>query len=444
MKADEDLRRALGELEAAAPSAAPSLESSNSQMAAPWVALTAVVAVAIVTGLLVSGLPRRDGVGQQSPTMVPSMSAPESAAPSAATIAPSASSSPAPTTWVTSAHDLPSGEVLDVAEARGVLYAMGANNDGQPAIWHSQDGERWTAADLPVVEERLPEQPDLELGAMVHSVMDVGDRLVALATVGYAYGPGIYGTKLYVSDDGSAWEEVTATPGVLPPSGRPMYDLAVVGSRVVAAGNGVWVSSDGGLSWTDAVDAATFDGVVHELEARGDLLVALGGSMAPYDDVGPGEAYAWVSRDEGTSWNRHPLDDGNPATGGAAARAVTIDESGTIMTITWSIGASSDPGSTAVEFVMWRSDDLGETWSVMPHPDVECCVLDIVATPTGWVIATYETADAGDASVLRSTDGSDWTVEDPGVNPRAIAWTPTFGLVALGDDSIAFFRELAP
>jgi hypothetical protein len=64
--------------------------------------------------------------------------------------------------------------------------------------------------------------------------------------------------------------------------------------------------------------------------------------------------------------------------------------------------------------------------------------------PTGWVIATYETAEAGDASVLRSTDGSDWTVEDLGINPRAIAWTPTFGLVALGDDSVAFFRELAP
>jgi hypothetical protein len=439
MKGDEDLRTALGQLEAAAPTAAPSLERSNSHRAVPWVALTAVVAMAIVTGILVSGLPRRDGVGQQSPTMVPSLSASESAAPSVATIAPSASSSPAAMAWVTSAHDLPQGRSLDVAEARGVLYAMGASEDGQPTIWHSPDGESWTAAVLPVVEERLPEQPELELGATVHSVVDVGDRLVAVATVGYAHGPGIYGTKLYVSDDGLVWDEVTATPGVLPPSGRPMFDLAVVGSRVVAAGDGVWVSSDGGLSWTSAVDAATLDGVVHELEAHGDLLVALGGSVGPYDDVGPGAAYAWVSPDRGTSWDRHPLGDGT-----AGPRAVEIDESGTIAVITWSIGTSSDPLARTVEFGMWRSDDLGETWSLVPHPDVDCCVLDIVAIPTGWVIATYETAEAGDASVLRSTDGSDWTVEDLGINPRAIAWTPTFGLVALGDDSVAFFRELAP
>lgn len=452
MRDDDDLRRALSELEAAVPTATPSIEPPVGRRNALWAAVAAVVVVAIVTGFLVSGIPRPNGVGQQTPSMAPSMSLPGSAAPSQATPSPSPSSSP--TAWVVAPHDLDvsPGQVVSVLEARGVLFAVGSTEDGQPAIWHSQDGRSWTAAGVPVVEEQHPESAETELGGTVRSVVDVGERLVALATVATASGPGIYGTKLYVSDDGSAWDEVTATPGVLPPSGRPMHDLAVAGSRIVAAGEGVWISDDGGLSWTDATDAAlfdvaastaTFDAVVVELEARGDLLIAVGGSPDPHADVGPGETHAWVSRDAGTSWDRHSLDDADPAAVGTWPRAVEIDESGIIMIIGWSLGMPpSDPTvDTPMEQVMWRSEDLGATWDLVPHPDVECCVLDIVGTPTGWVIATYETTEAGEASVLRSADGSEWTVEDLGVNPRAIAWTPTFGLVALGDDAIAFFRD---
>ena len=438
MRGDDDLRRALSELETSVPTGTASIEPANGRTTVPWAAMAAVVAVAIVAGFVVAGIPRSDGVGQQTPTMVPSGHASKSAAPSPATTAPSPSSSAAE--WVVASHDLDL-HPLSLSEIRGVLYATGSTEEGQPAIWHSQDGESWTAADVPVVDERLPEQPDLELGGTVRSIVDVGERLVALATVGYADGPGIYGTKLYVSDDGDSWDEVTATPGVLPPSGRAMYDLAVVGNRLIAAGDGAWISSDGGLGWTDEVDAGSFDGVIHELEADGNLLVALGGSLPPFADVGPGETYAWVSRDEGTSWNRHALDDG---IGAADPRAIAIDESGSITIITSSIGAASDPLASVVEFGMWRSDDLGETWSLLPHPDVECCVLDLIATPTELVIATYATSEAGEPSVLRSADGSDWTVEHLDVNPLAIAWTPTFGLVALGADSITFYRDPVP
>lgn len=455
MRGDDDLRRAFSELEAAVPTASASLEPSTARRKAPWAVVAAVVAVAIVTGFIIAGSPRSDAVGQPTPSMTPSMSVPASATPSEATTAPSPSSPPP--AWVVAPHDLDvsPGQVVRMMEARGVLFAVGSTEDGQPAIWHSQDGRSWTAAAVPVVEEEHPGGAESELGGTVRRVVDVGERLVALATLNTASGPGNFGTKVYVSDDGSAWDEVTATPGVLSPSGRPMYDLAVAGSRIVAAGEGVWISDDGGLSWTDATDAAlfdtgastaTFDTVVVELEARGDLLIAVGGSPDPHADVGPGETYAWVSRDEGTSWDRHSLQDADPATYGTWPRAVEIDESGTIMIIGWSLGVRpSDPGvDTPIEQVMWRSEDLGETWNLVPHPDVECCVLDIVAIPTGFASATYETTDAGEASVSRSADGSDWTVEDPGVNPRAIAWTPTFGLVVLGDDSIAFSRDPAP
>lgn len=314
----------------------------------------------------------------------------------------------------------PYNRLRGVAEAGGQLFALGRSGRTQPAIWVSEDSITWTAAEIPPMTERLPgaDGSSADLAAIVVDIVDAGDRLVALASVGLADGSGLFGTMLYTSDDeGQTWSEVQSTRGT---TAAAMFGLAHRGDQLIAVGTAVWSSHDGGLSWTEVVDAESLGGTMRSVAARDDLIVAVGDG-GNGDLTGP-PAIALVSTD-GESWERiviHP---------DAVARSVAIGPSGRIV-----VG-----GHRNADLLIWVSDDAGATWETT-SPSAACCAADLVATPTGYVAA----ASASFEGALLSSDGSTWTQSALDSGLSAVDWGPRFGLTGATDDTILLGPVPAP
>jgi hypothetical protein len=131
-----------------------------------------------------------------------------------------------------------------------------------------------------------------------------------------------------------------------------------------------------------------------------------------------------VSTDRGDTWERIVID---PAAG---ATSVAIDEAGRIV-----VG-----GHLNNRLVIWVSDDLGEGWRSTSF-EVVCCGGDLVATPTGYVMANNNSSFQG---ALMSPDGSTWTEHPVADGLGGVDWGPRFGFSAANGASIILGPVPAP
>jgi hypothetical protein len=308
---------------------------------------------------------------------------------------------------------LPGGDgvrIEGLGEARGTLYAFGSvehtgREGSQPAIWASEDGEVWAAANVPPMRDRGECVPDsafdaCRLGGGVSDLIDSGARLIALAPGGLAEGSGPFTTTIYSSVDGLTWVEVTETPGV---EARAHYSLALVDGRLIAGGDGVWSSDDGGASWRESTTADDLQGAMFELAVSDGLLVAVGG--AGTGDIIEPPAITWVSADRGDSWDRREIG------GSFASDLAVVDDK-------WfALGTDATDATT-----LWASSNEGASW--MQTAVGRCCPADLVATPTGLVIELDE-----GGLLVAGRDAATWSSIDADFDFVTGTWTPHFGLV---------------
>jgi hypothetical protein len=196
-----------------------------------------------------------------------------------------------------------------------------------------------------------------------------------------------------------------------------MFAIARVGDRPIAAGGALWSSDDGGMSWTKLMDGASIGGTAYAVDAFGDLVVAVGDG-GNGDVTGP-PALAMISTDGGDSWERYVIDPD------AGATAVAIGAEGRITVA----------GHLDNQLVTFVSADLGGSWSTTVLEGL-CCAADLVATPTGYVLA----ADGA----LMSPDGIAWAEHPLETGVLALSWGPHFGLVAATESSILLGPVPAP
>jgi hypothetical protein len=125
-----------------------------------------------------------------------------------------------------------------VAAADGSWVVVGGSApkigaDQAPAVWSTVDGARWTRADVPAAPGFNELQRAVRLGADVVAVGPRGDRLGAWR--------------------GPAWSQ----QGTFGSASTDVQSLAVSGGRLIAAaGAGLWVSTDGGRAWRQALPPA--------------------------------------------------------------------------------------------------------------------------------------------------------------------------------------------
>jgi photosystem II stability/assembly factor-like uncharacterized protein len=298
-------------------------------------------------------------------------------------------------------------DVHRIVEMDGRLYAWG--HDGrwkpgfeQPAVWASEDGRSWRAMDFPDVR--------LEY-ASIHTIVDTGEQLVALAVGGVEYPDDIdfrlTSTMIFSSSDGESWQQVTDTPGV---DAGYHGVLLKVGAKLLAVGDDVWESTDGGRSWAVSATPKELGGSMsyYAAETEG-LILGLGDSL-------DGPPAIWTSSDGGDTWKRRKL----ARTSRTDAFNVSRRADGQIVLS----GAGLDH--------VWISNDEGETWertSPATKPREVYFFRSMTALPAGYA-ATGE-ADHR-AAVWTSHDGVTWTRHKVRIDPESILWSPTFGLVVTG------------
>lgn len=288
-----------------------------------------------------------------------------------------------------------------VVEIRGRLFAGGVAGFEQPGIWVSDDGVSWRATAIPRM------QPDLV--ASVKDIIDLGDHLVALAAGGYAEGSGPFVTMIYTSTDGESWQPVDDTPGF---DVGAHTQLLQVGTRLVALGRDVWVSSDGGSSWAASATHDELDGDIVNAATSDGLIVAVGAKVA--SDLVEPPGVVWTSSDGGDSWTRREI---SPE---LIPAAVVIGQDGRIVVI----------GNAAAELVVWTSTDRGETWDETRAPR-SGSVYDATVVPGGY--AATGAAQSDDAGIVwTSDDAISWTEQIIPIVGTDIDWGPTFGITVAG------------
>jgi hypothetical protein len=209
--------------------------------------------------------------------------------------------------------------IREVGDRDDVLVAVGAHlrlaSDGgwgsTPLVLLSDDGTRWENAALPTPEPSPADGDGLPAGAVV-SVASNGDRLVA---VGHRDQAGL----TWASTDGRTWELSDA----LTTMAASVDDVLWLDDRWVAVGAGpagepaAWSSSDGG-SWTalELAGLTTGSGGLTQLASGHGSLAALAG---PTLDA---EAQVWVSTDGGASWTAARA---RPEDGDGAVLARSLD-----------------------------------------------------------------------------------------------------------------------
>jgi hypothetical protein len=431
----DELGHALTELEAHAPVDAPPrlLGQPSTRTRAGWPALAAgaatiagaaLIAIFVAPGLQdptasTSATPRASATGAPrstspevisptpSPTSVPSGSPSPTAVPSPS--ATPAASLPPREDWIAFrlALEPAPDRVTAVVEARGRTFILGAGPRNQPAIWYSDDLETWRAATVPN-PGMAPEGG--ELGGSIGTLVDAGDRLVALATLGFAAGSGPFGTMIYTSVDGTAW-----TPATTPPrTETALFDLARSASRLIAVGTGTWISDDAGLTWTASSTVEELGGKMRSVSARGNTILAAG--ERGLDELGGPPGLAWISTDQGVSWRSTEF--------GYAAYEAVIATDGTML-----VRGSEDE---ARRTILWRSTDGGGTWGATDFGDCQC-LRGIAETGSGFVASGM-----GPTDVFVSTDGTSWSLVPVPVTVSRFAWSSVHGLLALGDGIVVF------
>ncbi len=133
--------------------------------------------------------------------------------------------------------------------------------EGPHAIWTSKDGLSWTLAATHGIAPQLP-------GDSIEVVTATADGFLA---AGGAENQAV----IWISPDGTTWQRLTATKLGLNAAGITPTNIQYATSRgndtLISDGSSVWLSSDGGTSWTrvtvpaghaasDGISGVSFDG----------------------------------------------------------------------------------------------------------------------------------------------------------------------------------------
>lgn len=300
-----------------------------------------------------------------------------------------------------------------MAQLRGRLFAWGSklvrNKQARmavPATWVSDDGLHWRETRIPPPSIRGVD------GYSVSQVIDTGDTLLAVvdSLVFPDGGPGA--ATIYLSSNGESWAPVKQ----LPPSSNMQTQLLQLGGAVLAVGaDDVWRSTDGGYTWQVSASASELGGHVLAAAVHDGMIVGVGYA----DRQPPGGPTVWISSVAGDAWKPHRL----AGRYQGSASQVLFGENGQILVF----------GSS---FRAWLSNDRGQTWvaSGRPQDTLHTYSPSVTRVPGGYVaIGEPEEERIFGQSVFRSTaDGVTWTERSFLISTWAVAWTPTFGLVATG------------
>jgi hypothetical protein len=240
-------------------------------------------------------------------------------------------------TWYQAPMQQPGGGGL-TAGSVAKLIAGGPRGwlaDGQQAIWTSKNGLSWTLA----ATHGIAPQPS----------GDTVDALTATADGFLAAGGAENQPAIWISHDGTTWQQLPVKLGLNAPGVTPtniQYATSRGNDTLISDGMGVWLSTDGGTSWTLVTVPAghgASDGICG-LSFDGSGLIAVrpgtGASGAP-----GGVAYFSPN---GQAWRFAGLID--PA-GGWSPQVVKGSDYGFVVV-----------GKTSSQYVAYASSGTGATW----------------------------------------------------------------------------------
>jgi len=415
------------------------------------------------------------------PTVPPTTAAPTTVTPP--TVAPPATtgdSTPATSppagpedlTWTRVPHDeavfgdTGHGTVIEtLAAGSGRILAAGTTGPAARG-WPDHRGTVWSAAELSSWL-RGPDHEDefgvaIDIDTVTYEFWDVALVEGGWVVVGYTLEDEPV-LPIWISTDGSAWTR--ASGDVLPGAVPRFTGVASIGGRVVAVGDAdggagrsaaVWVSEDGGQTWSPAPDVeSVFGGLA--VEATG----TLGGGALPVDVTatpagfvavgidgsgGDWDAAVWTSPD-GLTWSRVLHDEA--AFGGPGAQAMTAVETGGPGLVAVGYESltpdESEPPMAADadrDGAVWVSVD-GSIWARVPHDEAvfggegDQVITGVASGPVG-IVAVGRAADGDQASaaVWVSADGSTWSrvADDVSGGPNGAAMRD---VIAVGDRFVA-------
>ncbi len=231
-----------------------------------------------------------------------------------------------------------------------------------------------------------------------------------------AWQGGFGGGGVFVSSNGgTTWTDRT---GILPTN--PMQDLVHDGTRLLLCGGqlfgsqnvGVWTTSDDGVTWTELSNAGWPLRVLHDLELEpGNPNHILAAS------VGNG---IYESFDGGATWSF-----GVGGTGGLSSNEVSYDPLGATMTLF--VGSSSN--------AVWKSTDGGASYGSSSLGIGQLNVYSIATNPLNPLEVAIAYQGLNDGGLQSSVDGGvTWSGESvPGTRWNVVRFDEAGTLYALND-----------
>ena len=314
------------------------------------------------------------------------------------------------------------GNISRIATEGSRFYALGSRftgTDSVAMVWASEDGRTWTPSDpLP-----HPSKWGSELYGFLaaHELVVVDGRLVAIGTIGIN---DYLEVVAWESTDGRTWAEIDT--GSFRTDGFLVNDIANGPAGIAAVAHGyapgtgsVWLSRDGGRTWTERIPPGSNITVTAVVGTGGGYVVA-----GAVNELGAIEGVSespriWTSTD-GVNWREASLDGGDSH--GRVAQ-VTVDNVGRWVAL----------GILGDRLVTWRSIDGGH-WQVTADlgdaSDTDPSGLRLAGAPGGFVALNSSVP----ASVWTSDDGIGWTaapLPQPMEAGSQIEWSK--GIARVGD-----------
>jgi hypothetical protein len=271
----------------------------------------------------------------------------------------------------------------------GIKFIAGgfdtSSGDEDAAIWESQDGQQWTEV-----------QSDSFGGSgdqVINGITLAGGRILVAGADGSD-------AAVWLSGDGQSWTKISSTqnPALGGVGNQVINRLRATPVGIVAVGSdsssgakdaAVWISKNGGTSWSRATDPT------HALGGPGDqqiqrvelLTTGLGGLVAVGSDSSHGgDAAVWISND-GETWQRVP--DPNNVLGGPGQQEMNdVQTFGTTL-----IGVGSDTASGSADGAIWTSTN-GVDWQRVADPK------DVFDGPGDQVFTRLVTPDHFDSTMI--------------------------------------------
>jgi hypothetical protein len=224
------------------------------------------------------------------------------------------------------------------------------------AVWRSSDGRTWS---------RLPWQKSFD-GAVMFGVRRTSSGYIAWGEIHNTTAASLLRPPIWTSTDGLLWNRAIGVFDAGWPA--PIQSIVAIGDRLIASGSrqvsesgatisvpAIWLSSDGGRSWTlantpEAPPARPSPGAIWNVGVSGSDLLAVGRHDPP---LGPstspafvtGSAFIWHSTDRGFTWTALPDD---PTFAGTTIKRVVGTDGGFV-----AFGSPNDPNAVADTSLIW-------------------------------------------------------------------------------------------